>query len=128
MKADSSYIMFNAAQRMLEFRLSAEVWKEGRWYLARCPELKMTDQGKTTKDVIRNLTDMVIISLAEAIESNNIDGMLKELGFKRSKVPVPTVSIYEIPADKYVNLMPLTYAASIPVARVASIEYTPAGT
>ena len=73
--------MFNAGQRMLEFKLSAKITEDDDWYLAKCPELQITDQGKTVKEAIQNLSEMAAISLIEAIETGNIKPMLNELGF-----------------------------------------------
>ena len=107
MKSDASYIMFNAKLRMLEIKLSIKIDRENGFYLARCPELQLTDQGKTMKEAIHNITEMAIISLIEAIETENIDAMMKELGFTQTKIPVPTVSIYKISNEAYANLIPL---------------------
>ncbi len=36
---------------------SALVWKEGKWYVAKCNEVKIASQGKTKKDAVRNLRE-----------------------------------------------------------------------
>jgi predicted RNase H-like HicB family nuclease len=124
MKVDSSYIMYNSTQGTLEFRLSAKIAEDENWFLASCPELQMTDQGKTVKEAIRNLTEMVEISLIEAIETGHIESMLKALGFNRSKVPVPTVSIYEMSGAEYQNLVPIYLVSHIPSSSFTRVEYT----
>ena len=38
-------------------KLSIKIWKEGKWYIARCPELRVTSQGKTLSEAKRNLRE-----------------------------------------------------------------------
>jgi len=112
--SSTSYVMFNTGERFLDVKLSVRTFKENGWHFANCPELDLVDQGKTIKAAIANLHEMVITSLIEAIETDNIDSMLKALGFTRSKVPKQSIAIYNIPADKYENLFPLTFKAAVP--------------
>lgn len=127
MKPDASYIMFNAKLRVLEIKLSIKIDRENSFYLARCPELQLTDQGKTMKEAIHNVTEMAIISLIEAIETGNIDAMMKELGFTQAKVPVPTVSIYKVSNKAYANLIPLEAEKHIPSTPGFPFEFATTG-
>ncbi|OGK10039.1 hypothetical protein A2767_00185 [Candidatus Roizmanbacteria bacterium RIFCSPHIGHO2_01_FULL_35_10] len=38
-------------------KLSALVWKEKDWYVAKCVEIKVASQGKTKKDALSNLKE-----------------------------------------------------------------------
>lgn len=127
MNHDVSYIMFNAKLRVLEIKLSIDIGRENGLYLATCPELQLIDQGKTMKEAIQNITEMALISLIEAIETGNIDAMMKELGFTRAKVPVPTVSIYKVSNEAYANLIPLEIEKHIPSTLGSPFELATTG-
>ena len=43
----------------MKYRLSALITKEGEWYIARCPELDVTSQGKTLEEAKDNLKEAV---------------------------------------------------------------------
>ena len=109
----SSYILINPTERRLEMQLSFRHFKEGRWYFAECPELKLIDQGKTLKSAYNNLRQMVIASLIEAIESDNVDMMLRALGFKRSALTEPALNVYNVSGEKYKNLIPLDIRTTV---------------
>ncbi|MCD6218584.1 hypothetical protein J7L05_12120 [bacterium] len=107
--SDNSYILVDRLNRKLEVRLSYRSWKRGKWDFARCVELQMTDQGKTKREAITNLNGMVLISLIEAVETDNIDAMLKSLGFKMKKLPIPKRKYYSQKIDSFEKLNSLTF-------------------
>ena len=41
------------------YKLSALITKEGRWYVARCPELGVTSQGRSFESAKKNLREAV---------------------------------------------------------------------
>lgn len=41
------------------YKLSALITKEGRWYVARCPELGVTTQGSSFESAKKNLEEAV---------------------------------------------------------------------
>ena len=43
----------------MKYRLSALITKEEEWYVARCPELNVTSQGKTLEEAKENLKEAV---------------------------------------------------------------------
>ncbi len=43
----------------MNLRLSAIITKEEEWYVARCPELDVTSQGKTFEEARENLKEAV---------------------------------------------------------------------
>lgn len=51
------------ARRTLEF--SSVVNKEGRWYVATCPELGVTSQGKTVEKSIDSLREAIELYLED---------------------------------------------------------------
>ena len=44
---------------------SSVVVKEGRWYVATCPELVVTSQGKTVEGSLRNLKEAIELYLED---------------------------------------------------------------
>ena len=51
------------AKGTLEF--SSVINKEGKWYVATCPELGVTSQGKTVEDSIDNLKEAIELYLED---------------------------------------------------------------
>ena len=51
------------AKRTMEF--SSVVNKEGKWYVATCPELVVTSQGKTVEESINNLKEAIELYLED---------------------------------------------------------------
>ncbi len=50
---------------MAKLNYHALVWKEGRWYVARCLELQVASQGKTKKEALENLREAVELYLED---------------------------------------------------------------
>jgi len=50
-------------RRDLEF--SSVVSKEGKWYVAHCPELEITSQGKTVELALENLREAIELYLKD---------------------------------------------------------------
>ncbi len=46
-------------------RLSAVIKKEGKWFVAWCPELDIASQGKTKKEAISNLREAIELYLED---------------------------------------------------------------
>jgi predicted RNase H-like HicB family nuclease len=47
------------------FEFSSVVNKEGKWYVATCPELGITSQGKTVEGSIENLKEAIELYLED---------------------------------------------------------------
>ena len=125
MPSPPSYIMINFKDRVIEMLLSVRIYRQKSWYFAECPELELVDQGKSKKEAVLSLQQMISISLIEAFETGNLAEMLKELGFKENKVPVPTLRIYANTSIKAANLTPLPFNTRIPFnIECPSLEYT----
>lgn len=41
------------------------IWKEDKWFVARCLEIEVASQGKTEKEAIRNLTEALELYLED---------------------------------------------------------------
>lgn len=55
------------------YKLSALITREGRWYVARCPELGVTTQGRSFESAKKNLQEAVELYL-EAFGAENLPG------------------------------------------------------
>jgi len=73
------------ARRSLEF--SSVVSKEGKWYVAHCPELEITSQGKSVELALENLREAIELYLQD--EDAKVFERLKSLGvspFKQATI------------------------------------------
>jgi len=111
-----SYIFIDRKNLSLEINVSYKTWSRAGWYFANCPELQLIDQGKSKGESIENLSEMIIASLEEAIESNHIKEMLRELGFSRRTLTAPKKEYYELPVtlNKNMNMLYLM----VPLSKV----------
>lgn len=50
----------------MNHKFSAIVEKEGKWYVALCPELDIASQGKTIEESLKNLKEAVSLYLETA--------------------------------------------------------------
>ena len=50
---------------MTEHVLTAVIHKEGKWYVAECPEVGTVSQGKTVDEAIENLSEATGLYLEE---------------------------------------------------------------
>lgn len=42
------------------------IWKEGKWFVARCLEIELASQGKTEKEAVKNLIEALELYLEDA--------------------------------------------------------------
>ncbi|MCP8308375.1 MAG: type II toxin-antitoxin system HicB family antitoxin [archaeon] len=66
-------------QSQLEF--SAVITKDGKWYVALCPELDIASQGKSIEEALKNLKEAVELYLEDE------DAKLPEAGYR----PIVTI-------------------------------------
>ena len=59
-------------QSQLEF--STVVTKDGKWYVALCPELDIASQGKSIEDALKNLKEAVELYLEAALVDHLLAG------------------------------------------------------
>ncbi|MBI5243121.1 MAG: type II toxin-antitoxin system HicB family antitoxin [Elusimicrobia bacterium] len=53
----------------MSYTFSAILEKEGRWYVALCPELDVASQGRTIEQALRNLREAVELYIQSASPS-----------------------------------------------------------
>src|SRR5712692_4274474 len=64
-----------------QFALFGVVKREGDWYIAHCPPLDVTTQGRTESEAKANLVEASALFLISCLERGTLDQALKELGF-----------------------------------------------
>lgn len=69
-------------QGVLQFNFFGMVKREGGWYIAHCPPLDITTQGRTEAEAKHNLVEASELFLISCIERGSLDQALRELGFK----------------------------------------------
>lgn len=84
-----------------EFKLFGVMKHQGDWYIAHCPPLDITTQGRTVAEAKKNLVEASQLFIVSCLERGTLDQALKELGF----VPVKAE-----PAD-----IPNAFPIAIPV-------------
>jgi len=75
-----------------EFQLFGVIKRAGRWYIAFCPPLDLTTQGRTEEEAKKNLLEASQLFITSCLERGTLDQALKELGFvpvkgKAEKIP-----------------------------------------
>ena len=68
-------------QDILQFNLFGVLKKVGEWYIAHCPPLDITTQGRTAAEARQNLTEASELFLISCVERGALDQALRELGF-----------------------------------------------
>jgi len=80
-----------------EFKLFGVMKRKGDWYVAHCPPLDLTTQGRTISEAKKNLTEASELFLISCLERGTLDQALKELGFVPQKAePVDIANAFPI--------------------------------
>ncbi len=66
----------------ITMKLPVKVKKSGDWFIASCPILDVSTQGKTKDKALSNLTEALTMFLVSCFERGTLDAVLKECGFK----------------------------------------------
>lgn len=64
-----------------EFRLFGVTKRQGDWYVAHCPPLDLTTQGRTLAEAKKNLIEASELFIVSCLERGTLDQAFKELGF-----------------------------------------------
>jgi predicted RNase H-like HicB family nuclease len=64
-----------------EFQLFGSIRQRGGWYIAHCPPLDITTQGKSPEEAKKNLIEACQLFISSCLERGTLDQALKELGF-----------------------------------------------
>jgi len=66
----------------MELNLTIELWRKGKWYVAKSPELDFISQGKTREEARKNLEEVINIQFEEMEEMGTLKEYLTECGFE----------------------------------------------
>ena len=66
----------------LQFKLPAEIKKEGAWFISSCPLLDIFSQGKTKQEALTNLNEAVRLFIESCIQRGTLEQVLRESGFQ----------------------------------------------
>jgi predicted RNase H-like HicB family nuclease len=64
-----------------QFKLFGVIRRDGRWYVAHCPPLDLTTQGRSAEEAKRNLREAAELFFTSCLERGTLDQALRELGF-----------------------------------------------
>ena len=80
-----------------EFKLFGVMKRDGDWYIAHCPPLDLTTQGRTMAEAKKNLVEASELFIVSCLERGTLDQALKELGFVPLKAqPVNVANAFPI--------------------------------
>jgi len=65
-----------------KFQLFGVVKQEGGWYVAHCPPLDITTQGKTETEAKKNLIEASELFVISCFERGTFEQALRELGWR----------------------------------------------
>ena len=65
-----------------EFRLFGVLRKENGWYIAHCPPLDITTQGRTEAEAKKNLREASELFVVSCFERGTFEQALRELGWR----------------------------------------------
>src|SRR5207244_11750127 len=87
----------------LQFQFFGTFKKADGWYIAHCPPLDVTTQGKTLAEAKRNLIEASELFIISCLERGTLDLALRELGFVgpiKGRIPA-------MPANAFSFLVPI---------------------
>jgi predicted RNase H-like HicB family nuclease len=64
----------------MNLKLTEELWREGNMIVSFCPELDIASCGETVAQAKKNLTEVILINLEEALELGTHPDLLHEAG------------------------------------------------
>jgi predicted RNase H-like HicB family nuclease len=67
----------------MNLNVTIEVWRKGKWYIAKCPELDFVSQGKTRDEAKKNLLEVIQIQFEEMSQIGALDEYLSECGYEK---------------------------------------------
>jgi predicted RNase H-like HicB family nuclease len=73
----------------IQLDLFGVIKREGRWYIAHCPSLDVSTQGKTLEEAKKNLIEACELFLISCLERGTLEQAFRELGVIPAKVAQP---------------------------------------
>jgi predicted RNase H-like HicB family nuclease len=62
--------------------LTIEIWRSGKWFIAKAPELDFVSQGNTPEEAKKNLLEVIKIQFEEMEKMGSLKEYLSECGFE----------------------------------------------
>jgi len=75
--------------RTRQIVIRAEIFREGRQYVALCPELNVSSFGGSVADARRSLQEAVSLFLEECARLGSLQHVLEEAGFSHTTTAIP---------------------------------------
>ncbi len=85
-----------------EFRLFGMIKREGEWFIAHCPPLDITTQGKSVSEAKNNLVEASQLFIISCLERGTLELALRELGFTPMRQ-----GVQRIPANAFHLVVPI---------------------
>jgi len=63
---------------MAELSITIEIWRKGKWFLARAAELDFVAQGRTAEEARKNLQEVIKIQFEEMREMGTLEEYLAD--------------------------------------------------
>jgi len=67
----------------VQYQLFGNLKRSGSWWVAYCPALDLSTQGRTQEEAKRNIIEACELFVVSCIERGTLEMALKELGFVR---------------------------------------------
>ena len=67
----------------MQLKGTIQIWKKGKWFVARCPELDFVSQGNSPEEAKRHLLEVIQIQFEEMEAMGSLDDYLQECGYSR---------------------------------------------
>jgi predicted RNase H-like HicB family nuclease len=64
-----------------QFQFFGQIKRKGKWFIAYCPPLDLSTQGKTIEEAKKNLIEASQLFIVSCLERGTLDQALRELGF-----------------------------------------------
>lgn len=78
-------VMSKGKLEQLQFSLPVEVFKEGRYFIARTPVLDLAVQGKDEVEVRSRFGEAVVLFFEELVDMGTMNEVLRHLGWVKVK-------------------------------------------
>ena len=77
----------------MKISITIEIFKKGKWYIARTPELDFVSQGYTPEEAKKNLLEVIEIQFEEMKDMGTLKDYLEECGYGDVEDPIELISI-----------------------------------
>ncbi len=91
----------SSKRKLTQFNLFIEIFKEGKFFIARAPLLDLAVQGKTEEETRKRFVDAVLIFFEELENMGTTNKVLYELGWVKTENQwrPPAISVVSQPIE-----------------------------